>query len=90
MMLSSMIDKMTKPTLHLILGVWTLRKLGIILNFWTKEITTDEIILPIRDINSLSTSSKLEKGWSDNYSMIHEPHSTEEATQCAICILDAK
>ncbi len=53
--------KMTKPAFDLILGIKTLRELGIVLDFWTKEITIDEIILPMRDINSLYTSSKIEK-----------------------------
>ena len=82
--------KMTKPAFDLILGVKTLRELGIVLDFRTKEITIDEIILPMRDINNLSTSSKIEKAWSVNHSMVHEPKSTEEATQRAIHILDAK
>jgi hypothetical protein len=81
---------MTKPAFDLILGVKTLRELGIVLDFRTKEITIDEIILPMRDINNLSTSSKIEKAWSVNHNMAHEPKSTEEATQCAIHILDAK
>ena len=83
-------NKMTKPAFDLILGVKTLRELGIVLDFRTKDITIDEIILPMRDINSLSTSSKIEKAWSVNHSMIHEPRSTEEATQRAVHILDAK
>ncbi len=33
--------------------------------------------------------SKIEKAWLVNHSMIHEPPSTEEATQWAIHILDA-
>ena len=81
---------MTKPAFDLILGVKTLRELGIVLDFRTKEITIDEIILPMRDINNLSTSSKIEKAWSVNHNMVHEPKSTEEATQRAIHILDAK
>ena len=43
----------------------------------------------MRDINKLSNSSKIEKAWSVNHNMIHEPKSTEEATQCAMHILDA-
>ena len=89
MSLSTM-KKMTKPAFDLILGVKTLRELGIVLDFWTKEITINEIILPMREIKSLSTSSKIEKAWSVNHSMIHEPQSTKEATQHAICILDAQ
>ena len=90
-MLSSMMEKkMTKPAFDLILGVKSLREIGIVLDFRTKEITIDEIILPMRDINNLSTSSKIEKAWSVNHNMVHEPKSTEEATQRAIHILDAK
>ncbi len=37
----------------------------------------------------LSNSSKIEKAWSVNHRMVHEPISTEEATQRAIHILDA-
>ena len=44
----------------------------------------------MRDINNLPTSSKIKNASSVNQSMIHEPLSTEEATQHAICILDAK
>ena len=44
----------------------------------------------MRDISGLSTYSKIEKAWSMNHSMIHELQSTEEVTQCAIHILDAK
>ncbi len=41
---------MTKLVFDLILGVKTLRELGIVLDFRTREITIDEIILPMRDI----------------------------------------
>ncbi len=44
----------------------------------------------MRDINKLSNSSKIEKAWSVNHNMVHEPKSTEEATQHVIHILDAK
>ena len=64
---------MTKPAFDLILGVKTLRELGIVLDFRTREITIDEIILPMRDIKNLSMSSKIEKTWSNNHSMVHEP-----------------
>ena len=89
-MLLSMMEKMTKPAFDHILGVKILRELGIVLDFWTKEITIDEIILPMRDINKLSNSSKIEKAWSVNHNMVHEPKSTEEATQHAVHILDEK
>ena len=44
----------------------------------------------MRDINKLSNSSKIEKAWSVNHNMAHEPKSTEEATQRVIHILDAR
>ena len=72
--------KMTKPMYDLILGFQTMKELGIVLDFRTKEITIDEIILPMRDINSLTTS-KLESTWTLNNSMAQEPQSMHEATQ---------
>jgi hypothetical protein len=59
--------------------------------FWIFEqkIAIDENILPIRDINSLTTS-KMEKAWTVNNSMVHEPQSMHEATQQVVHILDAK
>ena len=47
--------KMTKLMYDLILGCQTMKELGIVLDFRTKEITIDEIILSMRDINSLTT-----------------------------------
>ncbi len=55
----------------------------------TKEITIDEFILLIRNINSL-TKSKMEKAWTVHNSLAHEPHSTHEAAKRAVQILDAK
>ena len=40
-------------------------KIGIVLDFQKKETTNDEIILPMRDINGLTTS-KMEKAWAVN------------------------
>jgi hypothetical protein len=73
----------------LILGCRTMKELGIVLDFQKKEITIDEIILPMRDINSLATS-KMERAWAVNNSMAHKPHSTQEATQRVVHILDVK
>ena len=53
-----------------------------------KEITIDEIILPMRDINKLSNSSKIENAWSVNHNMVHEPKTTAKATQPVIHIFD--
>ncbi len=40
-------NKMTKPVFDLILGCQTTKKLGIVLDFQTKEITIDEVVLPM-------------------------------------------
>ena len=79
---------MTKPVFHLSLGCETMKELRIVLDFRTKEITIDEVILPMRDINSL-TNSTMDKAWAVNNIMAHEPHSMQEATQRVVQILDA-
>ena len=68
-------NKMTKPMYDLILGCKTMKEIGIVLDFRTKEITIDEIILPMRDINSLTTS-KMERAWTVNNIMArnHRAH----------------
>ena len=81
--------KMTKPVYDLILGCQTMKVLGIVLDFRTKEIRIDDIILPMRDINSLTTS-KLKSTWAVNNSMVQEPYITHKVTQRVVHILDAK
>ena len=81
--------KMTRPRYDLILGCKTMKEIGIVLDFQTKEIIIDEIILPVRDINSL-TMSKMERTWAVNNSMIQEPQSMHKATQRVVHILDTK
>ena len=66
-----------------------MKELGIVLDFQTKERRIDHIILPMRDINNL-TSPSMDKAWAVNNNMVHEPHSTQEATERVINILDAK
>ncbi len=65
-----------------------MKELEIVLDFQTKQITIDEIILPMT-INSLA-KSKLTKAWAVNNSMSNEPTSTVKATEQGIHILDAK
>ena len=43
----------------------------------------------MRDINSLTTS-KMERTWAVNNSMVHKPHSMHKVTQRVVHILDAK
>ena len=78
-----------KPMFDLILGIKTMHELGIILDCKNKMITIDEIILPMRNINSLSMS-KVKRALAANSLSSQEPKSTEEATQRVIGILDAK
>eukprot|EP00804_Cyclotella_cryptica_P017417 CCRYP_016643-RA/>CCRYP_016643-RA protein AED:0.05 eAED:0.05 QI:1387/-1/1/1/-1/1/1/282/1119 len=85
---------MTKPGFDLILGSNTLKELGIVLDFRTKEITADDISLPMRDINKLKTRATVEKAWTMNNSIYQETskelQSALEATKRLIKILDAK
>jgi hypothetical protein len=52
-------------------------------------ITIDEVIFPMRNINNLQGSSIL-LAVKHNYSLAMEPQSTQDATQRATRILDAK
>ena len=81
--------KMGKPVFDLIIGCNSMEKLGIVLDFKAKSITIDEIILPMRNINSLTDKSKAKETWAISNALAHEPISTELATQRAVKILDA-
>ncbi len=52
-------DKNNRPQYDLILGTVSMKEFDIILNFREKMITIDEIMLPMRNINSLQGSSIL-------------------------------
>ena len=69
-------------------------RVRIVLDFWTKEITLDEISLLMRDIKLLRTREAANKAWTMNNSIYQstskEPQSTLEATKCLIEIFDAK
>jgi hypothetical protein len=81
--------KDSKPQYDLILGTETMKELGIILNFRDKMIAIDEIILSMRNINNLQGSSIL-RALRHNHSLSMEPQRTQDATQRATWILDAK
>ncbi len=85
---------MTKPGFDIILGCNTMKELGIVLDFWTKEISIDEISLPMRDITDLRSMAAADKAWIVNNSIYQstsqEPQSTLDATKHLIGILDAK
>ncbi len=82
-------NKDSKPQFDLILGTVTMKEFNIILNFRDKMITIDEIILLVKNINILQVSGILH-ALKHNHSLAREPQSTQDATQCATWILDAK
>jgi hypothetical protein len=73
-------DKNNKPQYVLILGVKTMKKYGIILDFKDKMITIDEVNLPMQNINYLQGSNTL-RALKLNHSLAMEPHSTQDATK---------
>ena len=83
-------QNMVKPVFDLIIGCNSMEKLGIVMDFKAKTITIDEIILPMRNIESLTNKSKVQEAWAISNVLAHEPTSTEQATQRAVKILDAK
>ncbi len=80
--------KGSKPQYDLILGIKTMKELGVMLDFEAKTIAIDEIILPIRNINHLKGASMLH-ALKLNKSSAMEPKSTQDATKCVTWILDA-
>jgi hypothetical protein len=82
-------DEINRPQYDLILGTVSMKEFGIILNFSDKMITIDETILPMRDINKLQGSSML-RALRHNHSLAMEPQRTQDATERATQILDAK
>jgi hypothetical protein len=82
-------DKKNRPQYDLILGVKTMKKYGIILDFKDKMITVDEVKLPMQNINYLQGSSTLH-ALKLNHSLAMEPQSTQDTTKCVTRILDAK
>lgn len=51
-------DELDKPVFDLIIGVESMKRLGIVLDFNNQDITIDEIALPMRDISNLPLSKK--------------------------------
>ena len=85
---------MTKPGLDLILGSITLELFGIVLYFWQKEITLDDISLLMRDFIKLQTKATIKRAWTMNNSIYQskskETQSTIKATKHLMQILHAK
>jgi hypothetical protein len=82
-------DNINKPQYDLILGVKTMKKYGMILDFKDKMITIDEGKLPMQNIIYLQGSSTL-CALRLNHSLAMELQSTQDATKRVTRILDAK
>jgi hypothetical protein len=82
-------DKINKPQYDLILGVKTMKKYGIILDFKDKMMTVDQVKLAMQNINYLQGFSTL-RALKLNHSLAMEPQSTQDATKRVTRILDAK
>ena len=55
-----------KPAFDLIIGTKTMNELGIILDFNTKVITIDSIVLPMQSINKLPKSIEEALGYNNS------------------------
>ncbi len=78
-----------KPQFNLILGIKTMKKFGIIFDFKDKMIAVDEVKLPMQNINYLQGSTTL-CALKLNHSLAMEWHSTQDATEHVMQILDTK
>ncbi len=66
-------QKMGKPFFDLIIGCNSMEKLGIVMDFNTRLITINEIILPMRNIATLTNKSKVKEAWAIGNALAHEP-----------------
>jgi hypothetical protein len=82
-------NKINEQWYDIFLGVKTMKKYGIILDFIDKMITVDEVKLPMQNINYLQGSITL-RAQKLNHSLVMEPQSTQDANKCVTRILDAK
>ncbi len=82
-------NRNNEPQYDLILGVKTMKRYGIILDFKDKMIIVDEVKLSMQNINYLQGSSIL-RVLKLNHSLAMEPHSTQNATNYVTQIIDAK
>ncbi len=78
------------PMYDLIIGKQTMHNLGVKLDFQEKTITTDKILLPMRNIVNLQLKSRITKALRENTCFAQEPISTRNTTKRVVEILDAK
>ena len=76
---------MNKPVYDLIIGVETMTKMGVILDFQNKMLVIDKSIQPMKSLESLKDTNLL-----NNFHRDHlEPDSTRDSTKRTVEILDA-
>ena len=77
--------EMNKPVYDLIIGVKTMTKMGVILDFQNKMLVIDKSIQPMKSLESLNDTNLL-----NNFHRDHlEPDSTRDSTKRTVEILDA-
>ncbi len=67
-----------QPLYDLIIGKQTLHDIGAVLDFKEKTITTDDILLPMRNIHNLQLKSSISRALKFNSSIAQEPISTHK------------
>ncbi len=77
-----------QPLYNLIIGKQTLHDLGAVLDFKEKTITIDEILLPMRNINSLQLKRIISRVLKQNTCLAQEPESTRNSNKSVGGILD--
>jgi hypothetical protein len=78
------------PMYDLKIGKQTMHDLGVKLDFQEKTIIIDKILLPMRNISTLQTKSRITRALKENTCFAQEPISTRSATKRMVKILDAK
>ena len=77
--------EMNKPVYDLIIGVKTMTKMGVILDFQNKMLVIDKSIQPMKSLESLNDTNLL-----NNFHRDHlEPDSARDSTKRTVEILDA-
>ncbi len=79
-----------QPLYNLIIGKQTLHDIGAVLSFKEKTITTDEILLSMRNINNIQLKSSISRALKFDSNFAQEPESTPNATKRMVEILDTK
>ena len=72
-------DEDEAPMFDQIIGTETMQRLGIVLDFKTKMMTIDEILLPMRKLKNLQTRNALTTIYGQT-----EPIATQRETMCMV------